>query len=199
MTVSSNQNKVKVEESTDEKGSPNMLMQRTISNAVKEGEMTPFHKDAFEAAGGIDTPATKGSYVGEWSAAKSKNSRASVCDSVTTRAKGIANMLGVRNATPPQTDSDSAGSCSTNRFAALQEDDEESDATTDVLAISEIHEEVQVGATLVPQDSNEVTVNAQQQVTEPEVEGGTIPQVESPRPDGVVSSMGTDFPKAKSE
>jgi len=197
VTVSSNQNKVKVEESTDEKGSPNMLMQRTTSNTVKEGEMTPFHKDAFEAAGGINTPATKGSYVGEWSAAKSKNSQSSFCGNVTV--KGIANMIGIRNATPPHTDSDSAGSCSTNRFAALQEDDEESDATTDVLPIPEINEEVQEGAVLVPPDSNEATVNAQQQITEPEVEGGIVPQVESPQPDGVVSSMGTDFPKAKSE
>jgi len=197
VTVSSNQNKVKVEESTDEKGSPNMLMQRTTSNTVKEGEMTPFHKDAFEAAGGINTPATKGSYVGEWSAAKSKNSQSSFCGNVTV--KGIANMIGIRNATPPHTDSDSAGSCSTNRFAALQEDDEESDATTDVLPIPEINVEVQEGAVLVPPDSNEATVNAQQQITEPEVEGGIVPQVESPRPDGVVSSMGTDFPKAKSE
>jgi len=32
---------------------PNNLMPRTIDNQVKEGEMTPFHQDAFNTAGGV--------------------------------------------------------------------------------------------------------------------------------------------------
>ena len=197
VTVSSKQNKVKVEESTDKKGSPNMLMQKTTSKTVTEGELTPFHKDALEAAGGVSAPATKGSGVGGWSMAKGKNPYSSFCAQMSP--KGIANMMGIRNATPPHTDSDSAGSCSTNRFAAPQEDDEDSDATANVLPIPGIDEKEQEGAVLVQPNSNEATVDAQQQITEPEVEGGIVPRVESPRPDGVVSSMGADFPKAESE
>jgi len=90
------------------------------------------------------------------------------------------------------TDSDSAGSCSANRFAPLQEDDEDSDATTDVAPVPEIAEEKEEGAVLAQPDSNEAA-------DEPEVEGGVVPQAKSPQPDGALLSKGADFPKAESE
>jgi len=46
----------------------NSLMPMTKSKTVKPGEMTPFHKDAFVAAGGADTntPAGKADSGKEW-------------------------------------------------------------------------------------------------------------------------------------
>jgi len=112
-------------------------------------------------------------------------------------------MLGIRNPTPPNSDSDSrsAGSDKSNRYAVHQVDDEEevSDAKTDVLPIGEIPEAIQEGAVLMQPDSNEVPDNTQVEVAEPEVEGDTAPQEEDPQPDGVVSSKDEDFIKAKSE
>jgi len=97
--------------------------------------------------------------------------------------------------TPPNLDSDigSAGSNSSNRYAALQDNEEEevSDATTDILPIDEIPESVQEGAALAQPDTNETPVNTQVVVTEP--------VVEDPQPDGVVSSKDADFTKAESE
>jgi len=117
--------------------------------------------------------------------------------------KCIGNMLGIRNPTPTNSDSDSgsAGSDKSSRFAILQEDDEEevSDATTDVLPIGEIPESIQEGAVLIQPDSNEVPDNIQVEVAEPEVEGGTTPREEDLQLDGVVSSKDADFIKAKSE
>ena len=82
---------------------------------------------------------------------------------------------------------------SSNRFAALQDNEEEevSDATTDILPIDKIPESIQEGAALVQPDTNETPVNTQVVVTEP--------VVEDPRPDGVVSSKDSDFVKAESE
>jgi hypothetical protein len=100
----------------------------------------------------------------------------------------------LRDPTPPNSDSDhgSAGSNSCNRFAALEDDEEDlSDATTDILPIDEIPESIQEGATLVQPDTNETPVNTPVVVTEP--------VVEDPKPDGVVSSKDSDFVKAKSE
>jgi len=112
-------------------------------------------------------------------------------------------MLGIRNPTPPNSDSNagSADSDKSNRYAVLQEDDEEeiSEVTTDVLPIGEIPESIQEGAVLIQPDSNEVPDNIQVEVAEPEVEGGTAPQEEDPQPDGVVSSKDADFIKAESE
>jgi len=47
----------------------NNLMPRTATKVVKEGEMSHFHKDAFEAAGGVKTPDAKGSVVDGWAIA----------------------------------------------------------------------------------------------------------------------------------
>jgi len=112
-------------------------------------------------------------------------------------------MLGLRNPTPPQTDSDSgsAGSNKSNRFAALWEEDneEDSNATTTVLPIGEIPETIQEGAVLIQADSNKVPDNIQVEVAKPEDEGGNVPQDNDPQPDGVVSSKDSDFIKAESE
>ena len=92
--------------------------------------MTPFHQDAFDAAGGINTRSVKGSNVGGWRVQGSGSRQQNVCQQLTS-PKGVANLFRLRNATPPQTNSDcgSAGGNS-NRFAALQEEDkEDSDAT----------------------------------------------------------------------
>jgi len=158
------------------------LMQRVIANTVKEGEMTPFHQDAFETAGGVTTPDAKGSSAGAWTLQGSGGRPQSVCHHLTP--KSIGNMLGLCNPTQPQTDSDSgsAGSNKSNRFAALQEKDkeEDSDATTAVLPIREIPETIQEGAVLIQANSNEVPDNIQAEVAEPEVEGGNTPQEEDP-------------------
>jgi len=83
----------------------------------------------------------------------------------------------------------------------LQDDEEEevSDATTDILPIGEIPGSVQEGAVLVQPDSNETPDNIQVEVAKPVVEGGTTPREEDPQPDGVVSSKNADFIKAESE
>jgi len=108
----------------------------------------------------------------------------------------------MRDPTPPNSDSDngSPGSSNSNRYAVLQESEEEvSDATTDILPIEEIPETIQEGAVLIQPDSNETPVNIRQEVAEPVVEGGNTPQEEDPKPDGVVSSKDSDFIKAESE
>jgi len=181
---------------------PNTLMPRTATKKVKEDEKTPFHQDAFDAAGGMTTPDVRGSIVGGWTVQGSGSCQQNICQQLTS-PKGIVNLLRLRNPTPPQTDSDSgsAGSNKSNRFAALQEDDkeEESNATTTVLPIGEIPETIQEGAVLVQADSNEVPDNIQVEVAEPEVEGGVIRQDNDPQPDGVASSQEADFIKAESE
>jgi len=180
---------------------PNTLMPRSVSNQVKEGEMTPFHKDALASAVVLNTPEVKGSTVGGWTIKGPNNRQPNICNLFSP--KGVGNMLGIRNPTPPNSDNDSgsAGSDKSNRFAVLQEDDEEevSDATTDVLPIGEIPESIQEGAVLIQPDSNDASDNIQVEVAEPEVEGGATPQEEDPQPDGVVSSKDADFIKAKSE
>jgi len=81
----------------------------------------------------------------------------------------------------------------------VDEEEEVSNATTDVLPIEEIHELIQEGAALVQPDSNETPDNIQVEVAKPVVEGGVAPREEDPQPDGVVSSKDTDFNKAESE
>ena len=109
--------------------------------------------------------------------------------------KCIGNMLGIHNPTPTNSDSDSgsAGSNKSNRFAALQDNEEEevSEATTDILPIDEIPDTIQEGAAMAQPDTNETTVNTQVVVTEQ--------AVEDPQPDGVISSKDADFTKAESE
>jgi len=177
-------------------------MPRTATNQVKECEMTPFHQDAFDAAGGVKTPDAKGSNTGGWTVQGSGIRQQHICQQLTS-PKDIANLLRLCNPTPPQTDSDSgsAGSNKSNRFAALQEEDkeEDSDATTTTSPIGEIPETIQEGAVLVQANSNEVPDNIQVEVAEPEVEGGIMPQEEDPQPHGIVSSKDADFIKAKSE
>jgi len=127
---------------------PNNLMPRSVSKQVKENEMTPFHKDALSSAGGLTTPEVTGSAVGGWTIHGSGKRKPNICDIFSPKIVG--NMLGVRDPTPPNSDSDtgSAGSKKSNRFAALQEDGKEevSDATTDILPIGEIPESIQEGA-----------------------------------------------------
>jgi len=180
---------------------PNTLMPRSASKQAKEGEMTPFHKDALVSAGALATPEAKGSSAGGWTVKGPGNCQPNVCKQFSP--KGIGNMAGICNPTPPNSDSDSgsAGGDKSNRFAALQEDDEEevSDATTDVLPTREIPELIQEGAVLTQPDSNEAPDNIQAEVAEPEVEGGATPREEDPQPDGAVSSKDADFIKAESE
>jgi len=101
----------------------------------------------------------------------------------------------MRDPAPPNSDSDigSAGGDNSNRHAVLQDDEEEevSDATTDILPIDEIPESVQEGAALAQPDANETPVNTPVAVSEP--------AVEDPQPDGVISSKDADFAKAESE
>jgi len=89
---------------------------------VKEDELTPFHKDALVSAGGMTTPDIKGSIVGGWTIKGSGNCQLNICQQLTP--KGIGNMLGIRNPTPPNSDSNSGstGSDKSNRFAVLQWD-----------------------------------------------------------------------------
>jgi len=166
---------------------PNNLMPRSGSKQVKENEMTPFHKDALSSAGGLVTPAVKGSSVGGWTIQGSGKCTSNTCQQFTPKALG--NMLHLRNPTPPSSDSDSgsAGSDKSNRHAALQDNEEEevSNATTDVLPIGEIPESIQEGAALIQPDSNDVPDNVQAEVAEPEVEGGAAPREEDPQPDGL--------------
>jgi len=140
---------------------PNTLMPRTVTKQVKEDEMIPFHKDAFDSAGGMTAPEVKGSSVGGWTLNGSRNCQPNFCQQLTP--KSISNMLGIHNLTPPNSDSDSgsAGSNKSNRFAVLQEEDEEevSNATTEVLPIGEIPEAIQEGAVLIQPDSKEVPDN----------------------------------------
>jgi len=155
--------------------------------------LTPFHKDALSSAGGLKTPGVTGSSTGGWILHGTGNRTPNICNIFSPKTMG--NMLGMRNPTPPNSDSDvgSAGSNSSNRHAALQDDEEEevSDATTDILPIDKIPESVQEGTALVQPDTNETPVNTQAAVAEPAVEDA--------QPDGVVSSKDADFTKAESE
>jgi len=163
--------------------------------------MTPFHKDLLTSAGGLTTPVATGSSLGGWITKGSGKPTPNVCQQFTPKALG--NMLHLRNPTPPDSDSNSgsAGSDNGNRHAVLQDDEEEevSDATTDILPIDEIPESVQEGAVLAQPDSNETPDNIQVEVAKPVVEGGPTPREEDPQPDGVVSSKDVDFIKAESE
>jgi len=153
------------------------LMPRTVSQQVKEGEMTPFHKDALSLAGGLKNPSAKGSSLGGWTTQGSGKRAPNMCQQFTPKA--IGNMLHLRNPTPSNSGSDSglAGSNDSNRYAVLQDDGEEevSDATTDILPIEEIPESIQEGAALVQPDSNKTPDNIQVEVAEPVVEGGATP------------------------
>jgi len=151
---------------------PSNVMPRTVSNQVKESDMTPFHKDALSLAGGLTTPANKGGSLGGWITAGVGKRTPNVCDFLSPKTMG--NMLGMRNPRPPNSDSDngSAGSNNSNRYAVLQENEEEevSDATTDILPIEEIPESIQEGAVLIEPDSNKTPVNIQVEVAKPVVE-----------------------------
>jgi len=162
---------------------------------VKEDELTPFHKDALSSAGGLATPDVTGSSAGGWAIHASSKRTPNICDIFSPKV--MDNMLGICDPTPPNSDSDvgSAGSNSSNRCAVLQDDEEEevSDATTDILPIDEIPESIQEGAVLAQPDTNETPVNTQVAVAKPAVEGGYTPREEDPQPDGVVSSKDADF------
>jgi len=142
-------------------GKPNNVMPRTESNRAKDGELTPFHKDALDSAGGLETPSVQGSSKGGWILHGSSKRAPNICDVLSP--KTALNMLGLREPTPPNSDSDngSAGSDSSNRFAALQDNEEEevSDATTDILPIDEIPESIQEGAALVQPSARRGTGN----------------------------------------
>jgi len=174
-------------------GKPNNVMPRTGSKQAKDSEMTPFHKDVLNSAGGLETPSAQGSSAGGWILHGSGECTPNICDSFSP--KTALNVLGLRDPTPPNSDSDhgSAGGGNSNRFAALQDKEEEevSDATTDILPVDEIPESIQEGAAPAQPDANETPVNTQAAVTEP--------AVEDPKPDGVASSKDSDFVKAESE
>jgi len=57
----------------------------------------------------------------------------------------------------------------------VDEEEEVSDATTNVLPVEEIPESIQEGAALVQPDSNETPDNIQVEVAKPVVEGGIVP------------------------
>jgi len=84
---------------------PNTPMPRSVSKQVKESEMTPFHKDALASAGVLNTPKVKGSSVGGWTVKGPNNGQPNICKQFSP--KGIGNMLGIRNPTPPNSDSNS--------------------------------------------------------------------------------------------
>jgi len=174
-------------------GKPNNVVPRTDSKRVKDDELTPFHKDALNSAGGLETPSGQGSSTGGWILHGTNERTPNICDAFSP--KMALNVLGLCEPTPPNSDSDngSAGSNNSNRFAVLQDNEEEevSDATTDILPIDEIPESIQEGAALVQPDTNETPVNTQVAVAEP--------AVEDPKPDGVVASKDSDFIKAESE
>jgi len=154
--------------------------------------MTPFHKDALNSAGGLIAPSGQGSNAGGWILHGSGRRAKDICNIFSPKI--ALNTLGLRDPTPPNSDSDhgSAGSNNSNQHAVLGDDEEEvSDATTDILPIDEIPESIQEGAALAQPDTNETPVNTQVVVTEP--------VVEDPKPDGVVSSKDSDFVKAESE
>lgn len=113
---------------------PSDIMPRTATKKAKEDEKTSFHQDAFKVAGGVETPKVKGSDADSWKI-KGPGKRNSICTELTS-PKGVANLMGLHNPTPPQTNSDtgSGGSKSSNRFSALGEE-EDGDATTDVVPI----------------------------------------------------------------
>jgi len=140
---------------------PGNLMPRSESKRVKEGELTPLHKDLLVSAGGLAAPEATGSSAGGWTVHGSGKRTPNICDIFSPKVMG--NVLGTRDPTPPDSDSDSgsAGSNNSNRHAALQDDEEEevSDATTDILPIGEIPESVQEGDVLAQPDSNETPVN----------------------------------------
>jgi len=144
-------------------GKPSNVMPRSESKRVKDDELTPFHKDALKSAGGLKTPSAAGSSTGGWILHGTGNRTPNICDIFSPKTMG--NVLGMRDPTPPNSDSDigSAGSDSSNRHAALQDDEEEevSDATTDILPIDEIPESTQEGAALAQPDTNETPVNTQ--------------------------------------
>jgi len=99
---------------------PSNIMSRIVSNQVKDNEMTPFHKDAFSLAGGLTTPAIKGSSLGGWITTGVGKRTPNVYDIFSPMTMG--NMLGMRDPTPPNSDSDngSAGSNNSNRYAVLK-------------------------------------------------------------------------------
>jgi len=125
-------------------GKPSNVMPRSESKRVKKDELTPFHKDALSSAGGLKTPDITGSSAGGWTIHGTGKRTPNICDIFSF--KTVGNMLGIRDPTPPNSDSDigSAGSNSSNRCALLQDDEEEEDsnATTDILPIDEIPESV---------------------------------------------------------
>jgi len=161
---------------------PSNVMPRSESKRVKKDELTPFHKDALSSAGGLAAPDATGSSADGWTIHATGKRAPNICDIFSPKAMG--NVLGTCDPTPPNSDSDigSAGSNSSNRHAVLQDDEEEevSDATTDILPVDKIPESVQEGAALAQPDANETPVNTQVVVAEPVVEGGSTPREEDP-------------------
>jgi len=115
-----------------------------------------------------------------------------------SQTEGIANVMGLHNPTPPQSDSDDSSRSSNNsRFSPLEDDD--SYATTDVVPVGEIADESQQIAVIAHANSNEAAGNVQEQDAEPDLEGGIVPQEEDQQPHGVVLSSEADFHKAESK
>jgi len=158
---------------------PSNLVPRSGSKRVKEDELTPYHKGALSSAGGLATPlaGATGSSTGGWTTHGSSKRTPNICDIFSPKVMG--NVLGMRDPTPTNSDSDvgSAGGDNSNRHAVFQDDEEEevSDATTDILPIDKIPESVQEGAALAQPDTNKTPVNTQAAVAEPAVEGGSTP------------------------
>ena len=132
-----------------------------------------------------------------------------ICDILSPKGiKNVAHNLGLREKTPSNSDEDSSGnnSLSNNPFYAIREEDEEeeeqpdSSETTHVLAVAQIEEQQQVGASIVRAHSNESTGDLHElDDGEPIIEGGQQPQVEQPQPHEVADSKAEDFQKAGSD
>ena len=132
--------------------------------------------------------------------------------------KNIAHNLGLREKTPSNSDEDSSGnnsltnSLTNNPFYAIreegegeeeeEEEDEQPDSseTTQVLAVAQIGEQEQVGASLVQAHSNESTGDLHELDEDgPIIEGGQQPHEENPQPNEVKDSKVEDFQKAGSD
>ena len=103
-------------------------------------------------------------------------------------------------------DSNGNNSLTNNPFYPLQEEDDEeeeqpdSSKTTHVLAVAQIEDQEQVGASLVHAHSNESTGDLHElDDGEPVIEGGQQPQEEQPQPHEVEDSKAEDFQKAGSD
>ena len=180
---------------------------------VDKDVKSDFLKSAEAAAGGVvDTTPVIGQEDWKTQGGTPHNKTGfatQICDILSPKGiKNVAHNLGLREKTPSNSDEDSSGnsSLSNNPFYAIREEDEEeeeqpdSSETTHVLAVAQIEEQQQVGASIVRAHSNESTGDLHDlDQGEPIIEGGQQPQVEQPQPHEVADSKAEDFHQAGSD